>query len=400
MKYRRTNSIPEQRGQVMTPSVLATALMQQMNGDNLDWLELGVGTGRIADACLLLRKPSKYVGVEFDPALIRSCSVNEQFETRNIDVLNPESLQSLLGQTMFSRAAGNPPYGIAALSDSAEARLAELCPGLPRLKGWGQLDLYFMLESLSRLKRPGEAAFIVSAALAEDSKLEMFRHHLVNAASEIECYELPSDAFEGRAEVQSYLLVARFGRSRSCKITVGRMRSGDFKITARRKISSHEAIIRLDLSYHEFSDMDAVTRGRCGTKTLRELGGVIVRGSRSKHEFNDLEMAYFHTSDFPANGIEIGFDDRPVPGFQLAKIGDILLPRVGSRCLDRQAFVIAGCLPFTEAVLRLRLPQQNHKRVVKWISSDSGVAWRRGVAKGSCAKHVTVSSLLDMPIPV
>ena len=399
MKYRRTTSVAERHGQVMTPTPLALALMHAMSGDELDWLELGVGNGRIVDACVALRKPSRYVGVEIDRELIRSCFSSDMLDVRQVDVLNPKSLNASLGQTMFSRVTGNPPYGVAALSELAQARLAALCPGLPTLKGWGQLDLYFVLESLARLKRPGEAAFIVGAALAEDAKLAIFRRYMLESASEVECYELPSDAFEGDIEVQSYLLVARFGNNSPCQVTVGRMRSGDFAITERRKISKGAATVRLDLSYHQFCDVDSTLRGRPGTSTLRELGGSIVRGSRSKHEFKDLAMRHFHTSDFPSHGIEIRFDHIPVQGFQLAQRDDILLPRVGSRCLDRQAIVVDGCLPFTEAVLRLRLPENNRQRVVEWITSDRGAAWRRGVAKGTCAKHVTVSSLLDMPIP-
>jgi hypothetical protein len=399
MKYRKTTSVAEQRGQVMTPTPLALAVMQTMSGDKLEWLELGVGSGRIANACVTLRKPSRYVGVELDRELTRACSPGDVLDIRHVDVLNPKALQASLGQTMFSRVTGNPPYGVAALSKSAQARLAALCPGLPTLSGWGQVDLYFVLESLSRLSRPGEAAFIVGAALAEDAKLAVFRGHMLESASEVECYELPSDAFDGDIEVQSYLLVARFGNSGPCQVTVGRMRSGDFAVTERRKISTSAATVRLDLSYHQFCDVDATLRRKRGTSTLRELGGSIVRGSRSKHEFKDLAMRHFHTSDFPSNGIEIRFDHLPVQGFQLAQRNDVLLPRVGSRCLDRQAIVVDGCLPFTEAVLRLRLPENNRQRVVEWITSDPGTAWRRGVAKGSCAKHVTVSSLLDMPIP-
>jgi len=400
MKYRRTTSTAKQHGQVMTPPPLASALMERMSGEGQEWLELGAGTGRIADACIEFRTPTQYIGIEFDHRLIQSCKVSDVFDIRHVDVLNPASLQTSLGQQMFSRVTGNPPYGVAALSVQAEARLAELCPGLSSIRGWGQLDLYFVLESLARLRRPGEAAFIVGAALAEDARLESFRRHLVSAASEVECYELPLDAYDKNVEVQSYLLVARFSQSGPCKVTVGRMRSGDFVITDQRKISSEAATIRLDLSYHQFSDVDAVLRSKRGTATLQELGVSIVRGSRSKHEFRNLALTHFHTSDFPAHGMEIRFDHRPVDGFQLAESGDILLPRVGSRCLDRQAIVMSGCRPFTEAVYRLRLPVHSHQRVVDWISSEQGTSWRRGVAKGSCAKHVTVASLQNMPVPI
>jgi hypothetical protein len=68
-----------------------------------------------------------------------------------------------------------------------------------------------MLESVSRLTRPGEAAFIVAAPIVQDPALASFRENLIDYASEVECYELPHKTFNKRTEVQSFLLIARFG---------------------------------------------------------------------------------------------------------------------------------------------------------------------------------------------
>ncbi|WP_228894293.1 hypothetical protein [Pseudoduganella aquatica] len=262
------------------------------------------------------------------------------------------------------------------------------------------MDLYFVLESLSRLQRPGEAAFIVSATLAEDVRLTPFRKILIESASQVQCYTLPAGVFGNEAEVQSYLLIARFRRMRgSATVTVGRLVGEDFVVAEERTISAEAAIARLDLGYHKFLDLNNTLKSKSGTRTLGELGAQIVRGSRSHLQFVELNIPHFHTSDFPREGGRVRFDNAGISDFQLACTGDILVPRVGTRCLDRHALVTDGQRPYTEAVYRLRLPTAQAKRVSAWIGSDAGTEWRRSAAKGACAKHLTVSALMQMPVP-
>ena len=113
-----------------------------------------------------------------------------------------------------------------------------------------------------------------------------------------------------------------------------------------------------------------------------------------------MGVEHFHTSDFPKGTLEVDFADDHDHGFQVALGGDVLLPRVGTRCLDRQAVVNSGRRHYTEAVYRLRAPTAARERVIQWIDSDASAAWRRGAAKGSCAKHITVAALMDMPVPL
>lgn len=400
LRYRLPTTHQKKHGQVFTPAPLADRLIQLLGGRDKHWLELGVGTGRIADACLRLARPASYFGVEKDRALLSQCKSKDLDGLIQADVLDPARLSHVLGDARFSRTAGNPPYGCAALTPAAQQRLKELCPGIQIVKGWAHLDLYFVLESLSRLQRPGEAAFIVSAALAEDVRMMPFRKILVENATQVECYALPEGVFGNEAQVQSYVLIARFSRRRGgATVTVGRLAGNNFAIAEERTISADAAIAHLDLGYHKFLDLNNTLRDKSGTRTLGELGVQIVRGSRSRLQFVELEIPHFHTSDFPRDGGRVKFDNARVSDFQLACAGDILVPRVGTRCLDRHAIVTDGCRPYTEAVYRLRLPIDQSKRVAAWIGSDAGTEWRLSAAKGACAKHLTVSALMQMPVP-
>ena len=399
MRYRLTRSNKTRRAQVLTPPMLARRLVGLLSGQGDAWLELGSGNGRIAQACLDACNPSVYVGVELDDRLLRACPSDARATFVMGDVLSPTDLAELLGEQKFSRITGNPPYGMQALGHNARLRIAELCPGITQVGNWGQLDLYFVLESLARLTRPGEAAFIVGAPIAEDARLRAFRQALTLSASELECYELPVDVFDKKAEVQSFLLVARFGATRLKSVRLGKMASQNLSVTAERWISPEQATQRLDFAFHEFQALSVALRGQSGSRTLEELGATVVRGSRTRAQFDELGIESFHTSDFPLQGTKIRFALSPDYGFQSATASDILLPRVGTRVLDRQALVVKGQRHYTEAVYRLRVPAQHHTRVADWVLSEAGTSWRQAAAKGSCAKHITVASLMEMPVP-
>lgn len=399
MRYRLTRSIKTRRAQVLTPPLLARRVVGMLSGHGGSWLELGSGNGRIAQACLDARSPGSYVGVELDHLLLRDSPSDSRARFLHGDVLSPTELSSLIGDRRFSRTIGNPPYGMQALDQACQARIAALCPGIPQIVDWVQLDLYFILESLARLKRPGEAAFIVGAPIAEDFRLKAFRQALMQAASEVECYELPIDAFGRKAEVQSFLLVARFGAATLKRVRLGKMAGAELEVVAARWISPELAIQRLDFAFHESEALSAALRQTPGCRTLEELGASVVRGSRTRAQFDELGIECFHTTDFPQEGAEVRFTRDRDHGFQAAVASDILLPRVGTRCMDRQALVVKGQRHYTEAVYRVRVPARHHNQVADWVLSEPGTSWRQAAAKGSCAKHITVSTLMEMPVP-
>lgn len=399
MRYRSVRSTKGLRGQVLTPAKLASRLAQSIHMDGGDWLELGVGSGRLLEACLASHSVNRYIGVEVDQKLAADCATNVPAELRIADVLQPDVLEAVLGARRFSCAVGNPPFGVGKISPAAQLRLKALYPQVVQIKAWARLDLYFLLESLARLQRPGEAAFIVAAPIVQDPALAMFRKTLIGSASEIECHELPADTFDKRAEVQSFLLIARFGRTRGASVTLGRLTGADFELTASRQVCATEAVQRMDLAYHEFRDFAQGLARRPGFTTLEGLGAHIVRGSRSRHQFEALGVEHFHTSNFPLASGDVAFGVGPLEAFQAAEAGNILLPRVGTRCIDRAAYVAKGRRAITEAVYRVAVPPQSRTAVFDWMSGDEGKAWRRSAAHGSCAKHLTVKVLMTMPVP-
>ena len=122
-----------------------------------------------------------------------------------------------------------------------------------------------------------------------------------------------------------------------------------------------------------------------------------MRGSRSCKDFERLGLRAFHTTDFDTSrpGVHLRGASR---GYQTARSGHILIPRVGSRCLVGQTRVESGEGMFTESVYRLTVTSKDHRRVWRTLASSFGAEWRLANASGSCAKHLTVQTLATMPL--
>ncbi|QBR29267.1 MULTISPECIES: Eco57I restriction-modification methylase domain-containing protein [Pseudomonas] len=397
-RYRVVFNTRARLGQVMTPPPLANAVVYLMGAQGGNWLELGSGSGRLAEAVCTGAAPKSYLGIEVEPAMIALSPALPGFSFVQQDVLAVDKLAHTLAKTEFDYVIGNPPYGIHGFSALAAQRLQTLCPDLEIHGNWAPIDLYFVLESLSRLKATGSAAFIVGADIPCGTQSLEFRKMLLEKACEIECYELPQTAFGTYAEVQAYALIVRYGKSRARHVSLGRL-NDQFEVTALRHVSPAQALASMDLSHHEFAEIDAALRKSSQGQTLKDMDVSIVRGSRTRAQFSQLGIAHFHTSDFPRTGMEVSFKTAPSPDFQQATVGDILLPRVGTRCLEHKAVVVSGQAPYSEAVFRVRTPAKHHERVVRWITSSECSVWRRAAARGACAKHLTVSTLLSMPVP-
>lgn len=398
-RYRAVMDLRAQLGQVMTPPPMADALLRLLGSTGGNWLELGSGSGRLAEAVHRGAAPLSYVGVELEKSMIDLCSKLPGFQYVKHDVLAAASLARSLGEQQFDHVIGNPPYGIHGLPSPARKRLLRLCPDLEVQFAWAPIDLYFVLESLARLKSTGTGAFIVGTDIPCGVQSRPFRKMLVDQASEIECYELPSTAFGSGVEVQAYMLIVRFGRSRAKHVSLGRV-DEHFEVASLRRLDRDQAVESMDLSHHEFSEMNEALHRSSHGVTMKDLGVSIIRGSRTRSQFSQLGVAHFHTSDFPKSGTEISLANESVPDYQQATVGDILLPRVGTRCLEHRAVVVSGQSPYSESVFRVRMPTQHQERVSRWIASDECANWRRAAARGACAKHLTVSALLGMPVPV
>lgn len=394
MRYRKPCTRDESLGQFFTPAEIASLLARGLKRQPGSFLELGAGRGAIASAVLSRFPNTQATLVELDKKLLRQ--LRRAYAGHRVlggDVLTQADQLRL--NDVYETVVGNPPFGEFAVNTNDQLALRDRFPGCDR-GGWVRQDLAFLYESWNRVASGGEMAIVLASPIISDPAFINIRRWLLSEAGHASVCELPENTFAG-AEVGSYILTLRHrGRGRRAQCVYLDRYLGDGQHKGRIDISVEMAIQRMD---YRFNEIRAIAgKGWSKAPSLESLGAYIVRGSRTRGEFEQAGVPHVHTSDFTDNTVLMRLGRHQTEGVQLARRGDILVPRVGSRCLLREAMVISGSQPITEAVFRIRVSPENRSRVFNALSSKYGRLWRQAHARGSCAKHLTIGDLFRFPV--
>ncbi|MBA4291228.1 MAG: hypothetical protein C0439_19860 [Pseudomonas sp.] len=391
---RKSYQTSQQRlGQFMTPDSIATLLASQLRAGGATLLELGAGEGALISAVRDRFSGLRTLAVERDAILAQALrTVSDKVIVG--DARSRRVQDAISKHAPFDYAIGNPPFAVAS---SRRGKTDDVLSwGLHDPVRGPRLDAAFVAQSLQALRPTGSAAFILPLAFFTDECFRTFRALLVQRFANIRVLQLPVDVF-GSAEVSTALCSFHGAKTRRSRIEVG-LANSDGRVLDLMQVPPSEAIYRLD---HEFHKDIATLRKwvAADAPTLSSLGVQVVRGSATAKQMQQCGRTFLHTSDLPASGVgRFRYGQEQEDGFKLARAGDIVVPRVGTRCMMRQAVIMRGQVAFTEGLYRLRAAPAVRAQVLTSLAGPVGEIWRRLHAKGSCAKHLTVSALLQMPV--
>lgn len=385
-------------GQYFTPQPIALALVDQLDSPIAKVIELGAGGGALARAVYERCPNSDYIGIEVDPELYTnlSATLGPKQKLIKADVIHEDILIKYSELTAADTIIGNPPFIATPVTNEIKDTILDVFPNFDCANMESiAAEIYFLCASIKCLKQGGQGSFILPTTFLSSPKYSGFRHDLVSNFSRIVVTQLPVKIFSN-AEVECCILSFCVTRERRQKVVLA---SADVNGSIIDKIEIHKrhAVKRMDYSFFQFL-RDSSSVNSTPVETIRSLDVEINRGSASKRKLIDSNLEYFHTTSFPDNSqaISLGFND--VSSFRHARTGDILIPRVGTRCLDRQVLVAGGQKAFTDCIYKISAAEKDIDLLLRSLSSNSGKAWRINSAQGKCAKFLSKTSLLDMPL--
>lgn len=381
-------------GQFSTPDWVADLLCSRLNIRPEVATDLGIGKGALSLA-LAKRFPSvRIVGVDNYPApresIRRMRSAGVTLSRR--DISTPSFASWFLSRYgRMDTIISNPPFTY--LNDeNARAMLCEA--GMVAGEKKQRLDLLFLAQAMKMLKPSGEAAFILPVSAFSMSRSLMNLQTLVDRFGLAELISLPQNLYDD-AEVQTAMLIMRPGDT-------GR-RDDSFTVYAANdegKIS-HTGLFSAGSLIQHFGQ--PIINGPA--HSLAALGSNVTRGRHSSKRLANQGVSHFHTTSFQHySRSELVFDDMaPLATVAIdmpAREGDILIPRVGTRCLGRAAIVVQGSKHISDCVFRISTPKKSRRKLWEFLSSEAGANWQIGLARGACAKFITQQDLLRAPLPV
>ncbi len=395
LRYRNARNAADLLGQVFTPYPIASLLADSIPANCQPVrciLDLGAGKGVLAAAILERHKRAKAVLIEIDGeyALALDKLMPERAIVIHADVLG-RSWENIESPDVI---VSNPPYGTIAASMDVTDMLKLSGLKIEIHGSWVRSDVAFFARAWDNAKRGCNLGLIVASPMIRDNAYQNLRKQIVREISDLCVTQLHEATFQN-AEVRAFLITGKRAVSRRRNVLL-RKALADGSIIDEMAIDYHTAVKSLDIDYHRALERLGISASH-NFDTLGSIGAVISRGSRSLRDYERLGMVAFHTTNFSDFEDEVnlfGASDR----FKVARPGDILIPRVGTRCLARQTRVRYGSGLFTDCVYRLTIKHSARTRVWKTLTSPFGTEWRIANAGGSCAKHLTVQTLLGMPV--
>lgn len=395
LRYRKARDRADQLGQVFTPSPIARLLAESTpvpTGGVKYVVDLGAGQGALAHAALAAHPRARALLVELDGGLCRALKTSQ---SSRATIARADALSSAWRMSRPpSWVLSNPPYGYTNLTPEIIEVIEESGLTVPTNGEWVRGDAAFVARAWGLAGKGTGIGLIIASPLIRDSSFEQLRKRLVGQLSGLSVTRLDEATFDN-AEVRAYIVSGMRADSRRRSVVLRKANLGG-EIVDELSVSYSCAIKSLDIDFHRALQRIGLSADRVEA-TLGSIGASIVRGSRSNKDFERLGLRAFHTSDFDSA--------RPIvhlrgasQGYQIARSGHILIPRVGSRCLVRQTKVRGGQGLFTESVYRIGVAPSERQRLWTTLTSSFGAEWRLANATGSCAKHLTVQMLSTMPL--
>jgi SAM-dependent methyltransferase len=382
--------------QFYTPQTAGHLLVNAMLTDQVQTVvDIGVGSGQLLRAAQARWQDARLFAADIDPQHIEAARTHfPEAVCQHLDALHvhlPTMLRLAEGQADV--AVCNPPYlpasNLPGVHDILRAAGLHDCVSVKRIT----TDIVFIAQNLRLLRPGGELAVIVPDGLATHSYYADLRQALCERHGLYRVIQLP-DRFFARTEARTHIFYLRKNMGPVSDIRLmGASPNGE--LTDEISIPTKLARGRLDYSFHSMSE------GRVSSIiTLRDLGAEISRGAFTHKECVANKLPYFHTTDFKRfpNRLAVYPAAPSLPERWVAQSGDILLPRVGARCLHHAAKVLSGNPVITDCVYRIRLEPRWQKTVWKALSSAEGVHWRQHAAHGVCARVLGKELLLDFPV--
>jgi len=377
--------------QYYTSTTLGEVLISMLPIDEsvYDILDLSAGTGSLLMSAEKISPRSKLYGVDLDPDNVSFIKANSpNFIAFTGDSLESNGLSFLFERCrLFDFVLGNPPFKSVALNKEMQNEFESsfFINADKKIRA----EVCFLAKGISLLKENAYLAYILPDGILTNSGFASLRKFLVNNFEVLEVREIPEGAFEG-TEAKTHILIIR-----NIKPTYEKKIKLSTVVGNSTKFITHQNFIdRADHSYYTLpTPISCVKLSDVDIKLIRGKGGTIP----------DDRKFFLHTTSFNKsytefNGADFPFFRDPVR-LEVAIKGDILIPRVGSRCIGKVGYVLSGQYFISDCIIIIRAAEEGcREKILSGLRSDFGIKWIKTVAKGVGAKHITLAELKNFPV--
>ena len=386
-------------GQYFTAQPVSDMMVSMFQQDTPNRvIDLGVGHGSLLYAAYNRYNKADFYAADIDKKVISKISERLPF----VNVLHIDGLSKGLSKQMKLKigsvdiAVCNPPYY--RLDKTTELKDLFNKVGLKNSTKLIKFtsDIVFLAQNLQMLKKGGELGIILPDSVFTGHEFVGLREDLLTNHNIVRIIQLPDKIFK-KTEARTHILLMEKCGPIQKRIPIYQ---SDFSgnIGEAVNISADDLLYRMDHSYYAWKELNKYSDD---IMTLGDLNVEIKRGHKTKKYLQRKSIPFFHTTSFPSDiKTKINLTNSPVFDDVYTEPGDILIARVGKRCIGKVAMVNSGNQVISDCVYRVRAPKKHRSRIFRELISDKGQQWLRVIAHGVCAQVISKRDLLHFPLNI
>ena len=373
--------------QYFTAEIYSSALVSVIDINDVNYiLDLGIGDGALSYASLSRWPQANITAFDIDENICKKYTNNTQIRVTKEDVLSYNFGDNILKK--YDLAICNPPFSKIKKREYFDQLFEKA--NLPECKHIKQLtaDLLFLTLNLIFIKENGCCAIILPDGPLTRVDYKPFREALLNNYRVSKVVELPEKSFRG-TEARTHILIIH-NQIPIDSYTELSLMGKDGIITDSISLHQNELVYRLDYTYNKWK-LNTSTKSPSSNLPIS-----IKRGSFMYKELRETDYNYLHSNSY-TDGEYLrfdNFDDSHLNNKVIAVAGDIVMCRVGKRCVGKIGYIESGKVVLSDCIYKITVPKTNSKRLFKLLCSKKCKEWIQISSHGVCSKVISKSELL------
>lgn len=372
--------------QYFTNKSIAKLLISLITKDNVSTiLELGIGDGALSKMAIERWKGAHVYAVDIDEKICHSIK-SDAITIVQADVLSNSNIYENMH---FDVALCNPPFQTLKQTDIYINYLEKA--NLSRSRNLKRVcaDIIFIARNLIMLKEDGILALILPDGILTRYDLQSFRADLLDNYSIEHIIQLPQKSFR-KTEAQTHIVIIKKSQSNNSNLPIS-IADKDGKIVETIYVDKIDACYRMDFIYHNSYKQKLILEDGIA-------GMHISRGGYTYHNLCTMGIPCVHSKQFVhgKNLIIDNYDNQIESNKSIAHEGDILMVRVGSRCLGRVQYLKKGHIYISDCIYKISVPKKFQYRLFKCLCAAKTQEHLHTIAHGVCAKVISKGDLVQL----
>ncbi|ENL6920988.1 TPA: N-6 DNA methylase [Enterobacter hormaechei] len=384
----KTISRKKRLSQYYTNREVAEMLISSLPSDEAKKIiDLSAGEGSLLSTAIVKYKSAKLYGFDIDDENCRKLECLKNTTSICLDATHSASFDKIKDlNSTYDIVIGNPPFYRSEHTDFSRRLFNEW--SLNHKSKYYRTEILFLILSLKLLDQEGSCGIVVPDTVISSDKYKPLREKIASSFKFISIIELDSKSFLG-TEARTHILTV------SNKINI----KPSIKTRSSKKnkaiiLNETEFIERADHQYNSF-------KYNHSEKTIENSGIKVLRGNLSKRKNTQLHDTIIHSSSFYNDYSQFENDNTVAENgtaIQAVK-GDVVVPRVGTRCLGKVGIIRNGSFTITDCVFVIKSSEYEcGEMIAKALKSKFGVEWIKSISKGIGAQYITLNDIKKLPL--